>query len=67
MEEEDAAWRTPEKEVSRMRESKLNQVLGYNKDRGEGGGMRIGVSESGRKRGTESMTSRGGQRQIGSL
>ena len=40
----------------------MNHVLGYDKDRGEGGGMRIGVSESGRKRGTESMTSRGGDR-----
>ena len=34
LEEEDGAWRTPEKEVSRMTESKLNHVLGY-KDGGD--------------------------------
>ena len=115
LEEEDAAWRTPEKEVTKMRESKLNHVMGCDKDRGnrkretesltrrggtgadrqsvsrksskndpgkvevggvqdevggngdrdrEGGGrMGIGANEDGgRKRGTESMTSRGGDR-----
>ena len=46
LEEEDAAWRTPEKEVSRMKESKLNHVLGYK----DGGGdktlaNKMGVGE----------------------
>jgi hypothetical protein len=54
LEEEDAAWRTPEKEVSRMTECKLNHVIGYKDGGGDKtltdqkgeGGMRIGVNFS---------------------
>ena len=66
LEEEDGAWRTPEKEVARMSESRLNYVLGGKDDKtmtdreGDGGiGIGVRVEGDGR-RWTESLPSRGG-------
>ena len=73
LEEEDGAWRTPEKEVARMSESRLKYVLGGKDgktmtDREGDGGIGIGVRVEGDgRRWTESLPSRGGHGQMGSL